>query len=177
MPKISMYIQFSSVGILVEEFHKILLCKSIRDPLLAFIQKSSLNLNSENINLEAIFYDMVLPNLYLVSLPDGIAGFNTVNSRIFIKDYAWICGGFNITRARAAIYIILVHEMARFIKRIGITTREDMKKNATPPSVIFNENGKGESGREIKMIIFGFIPTHINEEAASIFINLDDSNS
>ena len=62
--------------------------------------------------------------------------------------------------------------MEHFLKKIGVTVRGNMKNNESLHSLLYEIDK-----RENEIQIFSFIPSQINEEAAKILINIDDTNS
>ena len=184
-PKYLCYQKFNHIDRLTKEFMKIISYPSIN---------SVLNeLNSSEINIVELFENFILDSIYLVSLPEGLCGFVTLNLRIFIKNYALNGLKFEFPRVRAAIYVTLIHELAHYLRRQGLIKRKEFLEISTPPSEIENteaeklfdcskgssrkfKNIKGEAGYAIEMKLFGERVRNLNDEAGQLLLDLGDSS-
>ena len=184
-PKYLCYQKFNNIDQLTKEFIKIISFPSIN---------SVLNeLNYSEMNIVELFENFILDSIYLVSLPEGLCGFVTLNLRIFIKNYALNGLKFEFPRVRAAIYVTLIHELAHYLRRQGLIKRKEFLEISTPPSEIENteadklfdcskgssrkfKNIKGEAGYAIEMKLFGERVRNLNDGAGQLLLDLGDSS-
>ena len=175
--KYTSYIQFSSVGKLIEEFKGILSNPQIYSLIISLFPR--------DVPFMQYFDVEIADDIFLVDLPLGLCGCVSSNHNIFIKLIKNKGKVFECPIVRASIYIILLHELAHLLRRIGARTRHEHFTNITPPSNFkFSEetrrkseriqllNTKGEAGFEMEINIFGTVITKLNLEAAEAIINI-----
>ena len=158
------YIPFQSTH-LIQEFRNIANCSFIQDIIKRYL--------TENNTFENVFESEILPAVYLIRMFPGTTGFITPNKRIFIKDYSY-----NNTddSARGAIYVVLLHEIIHYVRRLPCKTRTEFSMAKTPPTEIYAKDGRGEAGFEAETIIFGSPVAYITDSAARELIRHDHSD-
>ena len=177
------YQKFSHIERLTKEFIKIISYPSINSVLS--------ELNKTGLGIVELFENFIMDSIYLVSLPEGLCGFVTLNLRIYVKNYALNGLKFEFPRVRAAIYVTLLHEMAHYLRRHGLSKRREFLENCPPSSEIENteegkfsdfqsftnlKNTQGEAGYEIEKKIFGERVRNLNDEAGQLLFDLGDSS-
>ena len=116
------------------------------------------NFNDSTIPLEVIL-DNATKDIYLFTFPENHYGFTSNNQHIsihlFSKEFA----------KKGAIFIVLLYELAHYLKRVNCQTVEEaiIRKS-------FEQNYEG--GRNLEVELFGHT-IHFLTEAASIFLLQD----
>ena len=140
----------------INEFKKVIECKFIEEELRKFSNPVG--------DIQAIYNNEILPNIYLGNLYPETTGYATQNRRIFIKDYSRKNRDTSDS-ARGAIFIVLLHQTSHFIRRLSCNTREDWRRERTPPEE-GNPSERGEAGFKLEKILFGSRVNFINDAAA-----------
>ena len=144
------------------DFKKILECKIIEEELSKFNKASG--------KLQDIYYNEILPNIYLGNLFPGTTGYTTTNRRIFIKDYSRKNGDASES-IRGAICVVLLHEISHFLRRRSCSSREDWSREITPPDEDTPLAKRGEAGFWLEKKLFGSRLNFINDAAARFLMN------
>ena len=138
------------------EFDAIIRCKFIEEELSKFITAGS--------ELWSIYKDEILPNIFLANLFPGTTGYVTQNKRIFIKDYSHNNKD-KSESARGAIFVVLLHEITHFLRRLSCRFLIDISRNKTPP-----DGSNPSAGYTFEDNIFGSRVHFITNRAASFLM-------
>ena len=144
------------------EFNKLIESKVIQEELSKFIKAGG--------ELQNIYYNEILPNIYLGNLFPGTTGYTTTNRRIFIKDYSRKNADASES-IRGAIYVVLLHEISHFLRRRSCESREDWSREITPPDEDNPQAIRGEAGYWLEKKLFDSRLNFINDTAARFLIN------
>ena len=169
--------KFENERILVEEFNAILSSNIIQE-----VFKSAHN----KIFDFDVFESQVLKRIFLLDTQPSLLGLICYDLRIYIKSFNYFKSKDPQADARAAIYIILLHELGHCMPRLFCTTRREVKNMMTPKfnsvAVKIEEDNKteaerklirGEAGTRIEILLFGEKLTGINRDAGNILININ----
>ena len=140
----------------LNDFNKFIECEFIKEELRSFLKCDA--------DIQNVYDNEILPNIYLGNLFPSTAGFTSQNRRIFIKDYSRKSRDTSDS-ARGAIFIVLVHEISHFLRRLTCERREDWSRER----ITLEEGNSSESGEsrfKLEKILFGSRINFINDAAA-----------
>ena len=158
------YAQVTSFAItqLANEFDAIIRCKFIEEELGNFITADA--------EVLSIYRNEILPNTFLANVFPGTTGYVTQNKRIFIKDYSRNNKDTSDS-ARGAIFVVLLHEITHFLRRLSCQFRSDISRNKTPPDESNPSAERREAGYKFEDSIFGSRVHFITNKAARFLMN------
>ena len=98
--------------------------------------------------------------IILIELPKGLSGFNAHNGSIVIKLYK------NELCAKAATFIVYLHEVSHFLQRLEYQTINDHYNNFSV------DNGHGDEGsNSLEEILFGSVLDFINTQTSQFLFS------